>query len=272
MDEVRLKSHFCRSRFDLESMFTHAIVRIPPASLVNGITTANLGAPSLEKAMHQHQAYVDALRRCGLEVITLPADDNFPDCCFIEDTALLTKRGAIIARPGAASRRGEEDVVRQLLPNYFETIESIHPPGTVEPGDIMMVGNHFYIGLSERTNEMGARQMILLLQSFGLSGSTVELREMLHLKSGISYLENKTLLTCGQFLNEPAFQQFDMIAVDEEETYAANSLWINDHVLVPAGFQKTLEKIEAAGYQVIEIDVSEFQKLDGGLSCLSLRF
>ena len=136
----------------------------------------------------------------------------------------------------------------------------------------MMVGDHFYVGLSDRTNEEGARQLISLLESFGFSGSTVELHGMLHLKSGISCLENNTLLVCDQFLNEPAFQDFDLIATDADETYAANCLWINGRVLVPAGFPKTRTKIEAAGYQVVEINVSEFQKLDGGLSCLSLRF
>ena len=253
-------------------MFTHAIVRIPPASLANGISTANLGKPNYEKALRQHQAYVDALRFCGLEIITLPADEDFPDCCFVEDTALLTKRGAIIARPGANSRRGEEDAIREMLPDYFDRIASIQPPGTVEPGDIMMVGDHFYIGLSERTNEAGAQQVISLLQSFDFTGSTVELHGILHLKSGISFLEHKTLLACDQFVLEPAFQDFELIAVDEEEAYAANCLWINGRVLVPAGFPTTRKKIESAGYQSVEVDVSEFQKLDGGLSCLSLRF
>ena len=185
---------------------------------------------------------------------------------------MLTKRCAIIARPGAPTRQGEEVAVLELLPRYFDHIESIEAPGTIEPGDIMMVDDHFYIGLSERTNAAGARQMIALLETHGLSGSTVEMREMLHLKTGLSYLENNTLVACGEFLHKPEFANFNLIAIDADEACAANCIWVNGTVIVPAGFPKTRKKIEAAGYPVIPVDVSEFQKLDGGVSCLSLRF
>jgi dimethylargininase len=126
-----------------KNMFTYAIVRTPAKSMIDGITTANLGVPDYEKALRQHQAYVEALRACGLTVITLPAAEDFPDSCFVEDTALLTKRCAIIARPGAPTRQGEEAAVLELLPRHFDHIESIVAPGTIEPGDIMMVGDHF---------------------------------------------------------------------------------------------------------------------------------
>jgi dimethylargininase len=253
-------------------MFTYAIVRKPAESIINGITTAKLGVPDYGKTLRQHHAYVEALRACGLTIITLPAAETFPDSCFVEDTALLTKRCAIIARPGAPTRQGEEAAVLELLPRYFDHIESIEAPGTIEPGDIMMVGDHFYVGLSKRTNAAGARQMISLLETHGLSGSTVETRGMLHLKTGLSYLENDILMACGEILHEPEFAKFKLIAIDADEAYAANSIWVNDTVLVPAGFPKTRKKVEAAGYPVIPVDVSEFQKLDGGLSCLSLRF
>ena len=253
-------------------MFSHAIVRTPPKNIIEGITTANLGVPDYEKALQQHQAYIEALRACGLTIITLPADEAFPDCCFVEDTALLTKRCAIVARPGAPTRQGEEAAMLDLLPRYFENIESIADPGTIEPGDIMMVGDHFYIGLSERTNAVGASQMISLLEKYGFRGSTIAMNEMLHLKTGLSYLENNTIVACGEFLRHPAFANFDLIAIDEKESYAANCIWVNGTVIVPAGFPNAVQKIEAAGYPVIQLDVSEFQKLDGGLSCLSLRF
>ena len=253
-------------------MFSHAIVRTPPQSIIDGITTANLGVPDYEQALQQHQAYVGALRACGLTIITLSADEAFPDCCFVEDTALLTKRCAIVARPGAPTRLGEEVAVLDLLPRFFENIESIADPGTIEPGDIMMVGDHFYIGLSERTNTEGARQMISILETQGLSSSTVKMPGMLHLKSGLSYLENNTLVACGEFLHEQEFADFNLIAIDAAEAYAANCVWVNGTVIVPAGFPIARRKIEAAGYPVIQVEVSEFQKLDGGLSCLSLRF
>ena len=174
--------------------------------------------------------------------------------------------------PGAESRRGEVIDMAKQLPAFFDVIETIEAPGTVEAGDIMMVAKHFYIGLSERTNEQGAQQMISHLQKHGYTGSTVTMSEMLHLKTGLGYLENNNLLAYGEFLSKPEFQAFNILAVDKDEAYAANSVWVNGTVLVPAGFAKTQAMIEAAGYPTIAVDVSEFRKIDGGLSCLSLRF
>jgi dimethylargininase len=135
-----------------------------------------------------------------------------------------------------------------------------------------MVGTHFYIGISKRTNREGARQMSIILKNYGMSASLVPLKDMLHLKSGLSYLEKNHLLITGEFLDQPAFEGFQGIRVEPQEAYAANSLWVNSTVLVPEGFPGTLASIREAGYATITLDVSEFQKLDGGLSCLSLRF
>ena len=136
----------------------------------------------------------------------------------------------------------------------------------------MMVGEHFYIGISQRTNNQGAKQLIEILERYDMTGSTVPLKEMLHLKSGLSYLEQNKLLISGEFMNHPAFADFQRIEVDPGEAYAANSLWVNSTVLVPEGYPLTRDKIEQAGYPTLTLDVSEFRKLDGGLSCLSLRF
>jgi len=155
---------------------------------------------------------------------------------------------------------------------YFTAVEEIHSPGTVEAGDIMMVDSHFYIGLSKRTNMNGAKQIIHILNKYGISGSLIKLERVLHLKTGVSYLENNNLLACGEFLSHREFQKFNIIQVPQEESYAANCVWINDRVLVPKGFPITSQIIKDAGYSFIEVDVSEFRKLDGGLSCLSLRF
>jgi dimethylargininase len=135
-----------------------------------------------------------------------------------------------------------------------------------------MVGSHFYIGLSARTNLEGARQVIRFLQKYGLTASTVELKEVLHLKTGVAYLERNNLVAFGEFLSKPEFRKFNLLPIDPDERYAANCLWINDRVLIPAGYPKTRMTLEKAGYTTIQVDVSEFRKLDGGLSCLSLRF
>jgi len=253
-------------------MFTKAIVRTPCRAMVKGITTASLGVPDYENALAQHQDYIAALKECGLEVTCLDADENFPDSTFVEDVALMTNKCAIITNPGADSRRDEIRSMRPIIESFYKEIEIIENPGTVEAGDIMMVGSHFYIGLSARTNQTGADQMIAHLQKYGLTGSVVTLTEVLHLKTGLGYLENNNLLACGEFLTKAEFQQYNILEVEPDEAYAANSVWINGTVLTPRGFPKTKEIIIAAGYKIREVDVSEFQKIDGGLSCLSLRF
>lgn len=253
-------------------MFQHAIVRKPCKNMIKGVTTANLGVPDYEKALDQHRAYSKILQECGLKVTVLDADENFPDSTFIEDTAVLTSRVAIITNPGAPSRKGEIDVVRGTIESFYSDIETIVEPGTVDGGDIMMVGDHFYIGLSKRTNEHGAKQFIDILNTYGFSGSTVTLNDVLHLKTGVAYIENNNLIASGEFLSKSEFQKFTIMKVSDEESYAANCIWINDSVIIPTGFPGIKELIKKQGYTVIETDVSEFRKLDGGLSCLSLRF
>jgi dimethylargininase len=240
--------------------------------MVNGLSSANLGTPDYPTALLQHADYVEALKECGLHVTLLPADENFPDSTFVEDVALMTPHCAILTNPGAPSRNLETRSILKTIHEFYAKVEMIKSPGNVEAGDIMMVGDHYYIGLSERTNQAGADQVIAILERYGMRGSLVSLSEVLHLKTGLGYLENNHLLACGEFLVKPEFRQFNLLQVDPEESYAANSVWINGTVLTPKGFPKTRTLIASLGYTVREVDVSEFQKLDGGLSCLSLRF
>jgi dimethylargininase len=162
--------------------------------------------------------------------------------------------------------------MKPVISRFYTDIFSINFPGTLEAGDVMMVGDHFYIGLSKRTNEIGANQLIKILREHGMTGSIISLTEVLHLKTGLGYLENNKLLACGEFLTKPDFQQYEILEVQQSEAYAANSVWINEIVLTPKGFPNTKALIETTGYKTREVDVSEFQKIDGGLSCLSLRF
>jgi dimethylargininase len=253
-------------------MFTKAIVRTPCKNISNALTTANLGLPDYSLAILQHQKYIEALKICGLDVTVLNADENYPDSVFVEDTALLTPQCAIITNPGAASRKGEIFEMSKVLNRFYSNVETIVDPGTLDAGDVMMADNHFYIGLSERTNENGANQLIALLNRYGMTGSTITLEDALHLKSGVSYLEQNNLVVTGEFLNKSEFQKFNTIEIDDGESYAANCVWINDKVIMPKGFSKTKRKIEELGYETILIDTSEFQKANGGISCLSLRF
>lgn len=240
--------------------------------MVNGISHAKLGKPDYNLAMHQHGLYVKALESCGLEVMVLEPDEAFPDSTFIEDTCLVTPACAIITNPGAPSRKGEVEAVKQAMESLGLTLEKIFDPGTLDAGDIMMEGNHYYVGLSRRTNQEGYLQLRSILERVGYTCSSISLETVLHLKTGISYLENNRLLAFGEFLIKPELEKFILLPVEPQEAYAANSLWINGQVLMPMGFPKTKERIQENGYATLEVDVSEFRKLDGGLSCLSLRF
>lgn len=253
-------------------MFTKAIVQTPCRNIISGLTSADLGLPNYSLALNQHHEYIEALKECGLDVTVLKADEDYPDSVFVEDTALLTPQFAIITNPGAASRKGEIFEMSKVLNRFYSNVETIEDPGTLDAGDVMMVNKHFYIGLSERTNENGANQLISILNKYGMTASTITLGKSLHLKTGVSYLENNNLLATGEFISKSEFQHFNIIDIDDDECYAANCVWINDKVLVPKGFSKTKIKIEEFGYTTLAVDVSEFQKLNGGLSCLSLRF
>lgn len=253
-------------------MFTKAIVRTPSSSMINGLTEANLGAPDYTLALQQHADYIAALKECGLDVTTLPPLEDYPDACFVEDAALLTPHCAILTHPGAASRRGEVDHIAPAVSDHYQNVYRLSGAGHLEAGDVMMVGSHFYIGLSERTNVIGAKELIGILEKHGMSGSVVKMTEMLHLKTGINYLENHQMLAFGEMLDHPDFATFSRTAIAPDESYAANCVWVNGTVLVPKGFPKTLNAVQSLGYRTREVDVSEYQKLDGGLSCLSLRF
>jgi dimethylargininase len=252
--------------------FTHAIVRLPCQRITEGLSTAGLGPPDHRLALHQHGHYVEALEGCGLEVRILPADNAFPDSTFVEDTALLTRAVAVITNPGAGSRKGETRSMQEVVRLYYDNLEHIKPPGTLEAGDVMMCGNHFFIGLSERTNEAGAAQLKAILEKHGMTASFVEVPDILHLKSGVSYLEHNNLLATESLASHLSFAAYNIIPVPAHEAYAANSLWVNGKVLVAEGYPETLKNIRAAGYETIELAMSEFRKVDGGLSCLSLRF
>lgn len=256
----------------MSNKFSRAIVRIPAKSLSHGLTSAGLGLPNYNLGLKQHAKYIDALKISGLEVTILEADEKYPDSCFVEDVALCTPECAIVTNPGAASRQDETHHMKEVLRKFYKYIEYVHSPGTIDAGDIMMVGNHYFIGISERTNIEGANQMIKLLSKYGFSGSKVTLKKVLHLKTGLAYLENNNLLAGGEFVNKPEFNTFNIIEISNDESYAANCIWVNNFVIMPAGFPKTKNLIDSLNYHALEVDLSEFQKLDGGASCLSLRF
>ncbi|KKN11325.1 hypothetical protein LCGC14_1027610 [marine sediment metagenome] len=253
-------------------MFTYGIIKKPSKSFQEGLTTSNLGKPDYTLAVKQHINYCKALKKCGLELITLDSDEKFPDSTFVEDTAIINRDLAVISNLGALSRQGEEHEIKIVLEKYFENIRTIENPGTLEGGDVLRIENNYYVGLSKRTNREGATQFKEIVKTFGYSCSIVPLKSFLHLKSGVAYLGNNNLIVSGELKDISIFKDFNRIIVQPDEQYATNCIRVNNYVLVAKGFKKLKKSITKLGCEIIEIDVSEFRKMDGGLSCLSLRF
>ena len=253
-------------------MFTRAIVRRPGKNFAQGLTSAvGLEPPDYHLMVQQHEAYVAALKSIGLGVIMLESLPDYPDGHFVEDTAVVTGNIAIITRPGADARQGEAESMATVLAGYRK-IERIHPPGTVDGGDVLQIANHFFIGLSERTNPEGAAQLGGILESCGSTYSTVSVEAGLHFKSSVNYVGGNTLLVTNNFAEHKQLTGHKKIVVESAETYAANTLLVNDHLLMPAGFPQTKKKLAALGIEIMELDTSEVRKMDGGLTCMSIRF
>lgn len=285
-------------------MFTRAIVRTPGPNFAEGLTTAALGRPDYQRALQQHEAYCHALEQCGLSLIRLEPDLDHPDSTFVEDVAVLagalidnrpTAPVAVLTRPGAPSRAGEVESIRKPLAEFFPQVFAIEAPGTLDGGDICQAANHFFIGVSERTTEAGARQLGKFLQQAGYASTLIDIRRsapavaatgsitnsvpgaiatesLLHLKSGIAYLGDNRLAIVESLADRKDFTGYDLVLVDQAESYAANCIRVNNHVLIADGYPNFAAKLRELGYQTIALDMSEFQRMDGGLSCLSLRF
>jgi dimethylargininase len=256
-------------------VFRHAIVRPPASNFADGLTTADLGAPDHALALAQHEAYCVALERFGLELTRLPADPRHPDATFVEDAAVLAGTLAILTRPGAPSRSGEVALIGAALEPFYDRLETIEAPGTLDGGDVCEADGHFFIGLSRRTNEEGARQLAALLAKEGLTSSTINVREtpgILHLKSGLAHLGGDRMIAIEGLAEDPALERYRVVTVEPEEWYAANCVLVNGRVVAPSGHPRTIAVLEGLGLDPLTLDMSEYRKMDGGLSCLSLRF
>ena len=254
---------------------TRAIVRPPAVSFADGITSSGLGPPDLALALVQHEAYCRTLERLGLSLVRLPADPRFPDSTFVEDAAIVTSRGAILTRPGAPSRAGEVPALGPALDRWFPALDRISPPGTVDGGDVCEAGPHFFIGVSLRTNAEGAAELAAWLTGRGFGSSVIDIRKMpgmLHLKTGLSWLGGRRLLAAGGIAGHEALRGWEVVEVPKGEEYAANCIRVNEAVLIARGFPKTAALLRGLGHEVVELDMSEYRKMDGGLSCLSVRW
>jgi dimethylargininase len=256
-------------------VLTKAIVREPCRNFSDGQTSVDLGKPDYALALKQHETYCHALESCGLQLIRLPPDELYPDSTFVEDAAIVTERGAIITRPGTPSRLGETDEIGRELRKHYSELSAIVAPGTVDGGDVCEAGDHFFIGISRRTNEAGATQLARKLDWLGYTSSLIDIRglgNILHLKSGMAYLDANRLVVVDALSKRKEFSSYELVHVNSFEEYAANCVFIGNRILVADGFPGLKRQLEDLNYQTIALEMSEFQKMDGGLSCLSLRF
>ena len=256
-------------------MPTRAISRLPGPNFADGLTTVDLGTPDVREALRQHAAFRDALAECGIAVTTLPAEPRFPDSTFVEDTVVIAPGCAILTRPGAPSREGEVESMRGALGACSFDFREIHPPGTVDGGDVCEAGDHFLIGVSRRTNEVGAAELGRHLAERGCTAAFIDIREIpgiLHLKSGLAYLGDGRFVAIEALEDLDELKGYEIIRVAPGEEYAANCVRVNERVLVAAGFPALEATLRSLGYRLSVLSMSEFQKMDGGLSCLSVRY
>lgn len=252
--------------------FSHAITRTPGADCAAGLTTAReLGAPEPQMLLVQHARYEELLRELGVAVTTLPPLPGCPDAYFIEDAAVVLDEVAVVTRPGAASRRDEPETLQSVLARR-RVLAFIESPGTVDGGDVLVAARHAWVGLSQRTNAAGAAQLCAILRRQGYRCTPVDVTAGLHLKSSVSALADETLLVTPGLAGHRAFAGYRKLIVAPEDVFAANVLALDERIVVPAGFPRVVEQLENAGLAPLELEISEMRKMDGALTCLSLRF
>lgn len=254
--------------------FTHAITRLPARSITDGLRAVDTGAPDLTLMLRHYADYIAALRETGAQVIELPALPAYPDSVFVEDTALCLPEGAVIMRPGAPSRLGEAGEMAPQLAHLYREVRAISNAASfIEAGDILMCEGEVLVGRSARTNAAGIAELSAILFNWGIKTREVFTPAgVLHFKTDCSLMDAHTILATPRLAATGCFDGYRVIHTSDGEDAAANAIRFNDLVLMAAGFPRTRDALLSAGFNVREIGNSECAKLDGGMSCLSLRF
>ena len=257
---------------DYTYQFTHAIVRQPAKSIIKGLRAVDVGSPDYAQMISDHEDYIEALTFAGVEVIKLTALEKFPDGQFVEDTALCLPKATVLLRPSVPSRLGEVNEIAPKLRKLFKEVFEIEEPGHVEGGDILVAGKEILVGRSARTNTSGINQLSEIVTPLGhVVREVVTPPEILHFKTDCSLLGPNEILSTERLQSSGCFDGYQVINVADGEEAAANVIRVNDYVIMPAGFPKTKEILENHGYKVKAINNTQCAKLDGGMSCLSLR-
>lgn len=225
----------------------------------------------MAKAIAQHEAYEECLRRLGAPVVSLVAEPDLPDAVFVEDAAIVVDEVAMIPVMGAPSRRPETESLARAL-SVYRPLKFMQEPATLDGGDVMRIGRQIFVGASSRTNDEGIAQLRAALAEFNYEVTAVDVRQCLHLKSGCSHVGRNSILVNREFVDVTRLAGFELIDVPSSEPSAANALLIDDVVIVPSAFPQTIAILEARGFIVKAIDVSEFQKAEGGVTCKSIIF
>lgn len=253
--------------------FTRALAREPGATVAGGLRAVDVGAPDPVRMRRDHAGYVAALRAAGVDVTVLPALDAYPDALFVEDTALCLPDVAILLRPGAPSRAGEVAAIAPALRRCYRDVLAVRGPGHVEGGDILFTGAEILVGRSARTDAAGIAELTGLVAPRGYTVRQVQTPPaVLHLKSDCALLGPGAVLATARLAASGCFDGYRVLPTAPGEEAAANAVRVNHSVLFAAGYPATARRLRAAGYALREIDNGEGAKLDGGMSCLSLRF
>lgn len=253
--------------------FTDAICRLPAASIIDGLRAVDTGAPDLSVFAKDHADYIAALRSTGADVRVLPANAAFPDSVFIEDAAICLQEGAIVTRPGAPSRLGEAADLAPVLEDYYSDIRPIGAPGFLEGGDVLVCEAEILVGQSARTDSAGVASLRRQVAGWGYAVREVQTPPgVLHFKTDCSLMDEETILSTARLSASGCFDGYRVLHTPPGEEAAANAIRFNDIVLMAAGFPSTADMLTDAGYSVRQIGNAEAAKLDGGMSCLSLRF
>ena len=260
---------------DVGFRFTHTISRTPGRSISDGLRAGDGPNPDPALFLEQHEAYLEALVQAGVQTTCLPALEAYPDSVFVEDPALCFPEGAILLRPGAESRLGEAEAILPALKDHFDQVIELQGPGFVDGGDIMVTDREVLVGLSARTNEVGFKELEKVLAGWGYKARMLKTPEtILHFKTASSYLGGDTILCTSEMADSGLFNGYDVIVIPEGEEVAANAIRVNDTILLSAGFPKTTAMLSEhfPDLAIVALDTSEAACVDGGLSCMSLRF
>jgi len=220
-------------------------------------------------AQTQHHGYVQAIKELGYAVLELPAEKDLPDSVFVEDTAVILADVALITNPGADSRKPETSSIIQALRPYRELVH-IESPGSLDGGDVLVLGTDIYVGLSTRSNMDAVNQMNEKLGKQGYKAHGIEMHDCLHLKTAVTRVDDKALLINRKWVDVENFEGYDLIDVDEAEPFAANCLPLGDSIIYPVAFPNTRAKLEARGYKIKSVIVDELAKAEGAVTCCSL--